>query len=107
MLVYVVIDEPNVEDQAHSSYASGVFSQIMGDILPYLNVFPIQELPEGEGQTEEQMAGEGLHQGEEPEEETQEEPRIPYETDEYVPQETAEDGSLISSGIPAELPGRR
>ena len=105
VLVYVVIDEPNVEDQAHSSYASGVFSQIMGDILPYLNVFPIQELPEGEGQTEEQMAGEGLHQGEEPEEETQEEPQIPYETDEYVPQETAEDGSLISSGIPAELPG--
>ena len=29
-LVYVVIDEPHVEDQAHSSYASSVFSQIMG-----------------------------------------------------------------------------
>ena len=42
----MVIDEPHVEDQAHSSYASSVFSQIMGDILPYLNVFPTTDLPE-------------------------------------------------------------
>ncbi len=40
VLVYVVIDQPHVDDQAHSTFASGVFSQIMSDILPYLNVFP-------------------------------------------------------------------
>ncbi len=40
VLVYVVIDQPHVEDQAHSTFASNVFSQIMSDILPYLNVFP-------------------------------------------------------------------
>ncbi len=40
VLVYVVIDQPHVEDQAHSTFASGVFSQIMQDILPYLNIFP-------------------------------------------------------------------
>ena len=40
VLVYVTVDTPHVEDQPHSTYASGVFSKIMGDILPYLNVFP-------------------------------------------------------------------
>ena len=44
VLVYVTVDTPHVEDQPHSTYASGVFSKIMGDILPYLNVFPSVDL---------------------------------------------------------------
>lgn len=38
VLVYVVVDEPNVLDQAHSSYAQEITHNIFAQILPYLNV---------------------------------------------------------------------
>ena len=42
LLVYVVIDTPNLpgKEQAHSTFATGVFQKIMAEALPYLNVFP-------------------------------------------------------------------
>lgn len=42
VLVYVVLDTPHLEgkEQAHSTFASEFFSKIMGEILPYMNVFP-------------------------------------------------------------------
>ncbi|MEG0688805.1 MAG: penicillin-binding transpeptidase domain-containing protein [Hungatella sp.] len=117
VLVYVVIDEPNTEDQAHSTFASAVFSQIMGDILPYLNVFPTQDLPpvseevqgqlpEAEGITNPTMVPEGETTPETSEsaEETKPE-KLPYDTEEFVPVETGEDGSEISSALPGNLPG--
>lgn len=106
VLVYVAIDEPAVEDQAHSSYASGVFSQIMGDILPYLNIFPTTELPSEDPEVQSQLPKEeGITEkpadGEPQETEA---PKLPYDTEEYVPQETAEDGSMIFMDIPGTLP---
>lgn len=65
VLVYVVVDRPHVENQAHSTYASGIFQKIMKDTLPYLNIFPdtdlntplssegAEKLPEQEGITSE------------------------------------------------------
>lgn len=65
VLVYVVVDEPHVADQPHSTYASVIFQKIMTEILPYLNIFPDIEvapttpageeakLPEQEGITSE------------------------------------------------------
>lgn len=44
VLVYVVIDEPHVADQAHSTYASQVFQKIMSETLPYLDVFSDTEI---------------------------------------------------------------
>lgn len=38
VMVYVVIDEPNVEYQANSGYATQLASQIMTDIFPYLGI---------------------------------------------------------------------
>lgn len=38
VVVYVVVDEPNVADQAHSTYAQLICKNIMSQILPYLNV---------------------------------------------------------------------
>lgn len=101
VLVYVAIDEPHVEDQAHSTYASGVFQKIMKDILPYLNIFPTIDyevtseelgvtLPESEGITD----NTGETQPAEPEE------TKVYETEEYVAPEMEND-----SGIPARIPG--
>jgi len=40
VVVYVVIDEPNVADQPHSTFAQEVFSEIMEEILPYMNIYP-------------------------------------------------------------------
>ena len=103
VLVYVTIDTPHVEDQPHSSYASGVFGKIMAEILPYLNVFPESEpentsgdraegLPEREGITD---PGTGSFV---PEEAETQEAKV-YETDEYI-----EPAGETGGGIPAQLP---
>ncbi len=99
VLVYVVIDEPHVEDQAHSTYASAVFSQIMGDILPYLNVFPEITLETSEEIAAQLPAEEGISDipGGGQAEETQA-PKV-YDTEEYVSPEVGQD-----SGIPDSVP---
>lgn len=38
--VYVVVDEPNAENQASSSYAQKIYKNIMQELMPYLNIFP-------------------------------------------------------------------
>lgn len=43
IVIYVVIDEPNVEDQATSSYAQILASDILEEALPYLGVTTIAE----------------------------------------------------------------
>ena len=48
VVVYVVIDEPNVDDQPHSSFAQEVAKGIFTEILPYMNVFRTEELSEEE-----------------------------------------------------------
>ncbi len=42
--IYVIIDEPNTEDQAHSSYAQHLCREILEEILPYMNIYPDEEL---------------------------------------------------------------
>ncbi len=51
VLIYVVIDEPNVADQPHSTYAMEVCNKIMTEVLPYLNVFPEEVEVEEESDT--------------------------------------------------------
>jgi stage V sporulation protein D (sporulation-specific penicillin-binding protein) len=43
VLVYVIIDEPNVEKQSDSTLASNLCKDIMTEILPYLNIFPTND----------------------------------------------------------------
>ena len=40
LVVYVVVDEPNEADQAHSSYAQEIVSHIFEQALPYIGVTP-------------------------------------------------------------------
>ena len=42
LLCYVIVDEPNLpgEEAAHSSFASGIFSKIMAEALPAMNIYP-------------------------------------------------------------------
>ena len=43
IVIYAVVDEPNVEDQAHSSYAQNLVREILKEALPYLNIYPDEE----------------------------------------------------------------
>ena len=40
VVIYVVVDEPNVEDQANSTYPQYIAQGILSELLPYLNVKP-------------------------------------------------------------------
>ncbi len=42
LLCYVIVDEPNLpgEEAAHSSFASTIFSKIMAEALPAMNIYP-------------------------------------------------------------------
>lgn len=40
VLCYVLVDEPQVPDPSSSSYASRLFSEIMTEVLPYMDIFP-------------------------------------------------------------------
>ena len=39
VMIYVVVDEPNVEDQAHSTFATEFSSEVMKEILPLLGLY--------------------------------------------------------------------
>lgn len=44
LVIYCIIDQPNTRDQAHSSYAQNVVREILEEVLPYLNIYPDEEL---------------------------------------------------------------
>ncbi len=48
VVVYVIVNEPNVADQAHSYIATNVVNAIMKDIFPFLDIYPDKEV-KGEG----------------------------------------------------------
>ena len=51
LVVYVVIDEPNVEDQAHSTYATEFTSSLLKDVLPLLGIYPDKKLAKSQKDT--------------------------------------------------------
>ncbi len=105
VLVYVIIDTPHVADQPHSTFASNIFSQIMNEILPYMNIFPevteeITEditgiLPDDEG-----IAAPAQPVEEEEVQEIPQETRV-YETEEYI-QWSDEDEYELPDNVLAE-----
>lgn len=44
LVIYVVIDEPNVDDQPHASYATGVVKNILTEVLPYMHMERTEEM---------------------------------------------------------------
>lgn len=51
VVVFAVVDEPNVEDQAHSTYATEIVRAIMKDTFPFLNIYPTGETEEEDNKT--------------------------------------------------------
>ena len=108
LFVYVVVDVPGFppgDQQAHSSFASGIFSKIMAEALPYLNVFPDGDLPEESLDANGQTPSEGINTpasetGENGDnDQTQpEETTKASETDEYM---DIDGGSGIPDAVPA------
>jgi stage V sporulation protein D (sporulation-specific penicillin-binding protein) len=56
VVIYVVVDEPNTEDQATSSYAQYIAQGILSELLPYLNILP-DDTTDGEAGTTELWEG--------------------------------------------------
>ena len=46
VVIYVVVDRPNVEEQADSSYAQYIAQAILAEVLPYMNIYPDEETEE-------------------------------------------------------------
>ena len=103
VLCYVIVDTPHTADQPHSTYASGIFHNIMAEILPYLNVYPstpenedgsaAEGLPESEGITDNTVT-EAAEAPAEPET-----PSIEYDTEESLAPGAGEDLPGQPAGI--------
>ena len=55
ILIYTVVDTPNVESQASSSYAQYLAQAILSEVLPYMNI------PQDEETTEETVLWQGFY----------------------------------------------
>ncbi len=44
LVIYCVIDQPNTSDQPHSNFAQNVVREILKEVLPYMNIYPDEEL---------------------------------------------------------------
>lgn len=69
LLIYAIVDEPNVEEQAHSTYAQEIVKNILTEILPYMNIFPDEEQTKPEDVTGKDGQSETGGNGDNPEEE--------------------------------------
>jgi len=60
VVCYVIVDSPNVDNKASSAYACQLFSAIMTEALPYLDIFPQTEedVAAYEAQVQQQAAAE-------------------------------------------------
>ena len=72
VVLYVVVDEPNAPKQSTSSFAQEIWKNIMKQALPYLNIYPTEEIPEdmkAEVEAEQAAAAEAAASDEESSEE--------------------------------------
>ena len=44
LVIYCIVDVPNADDQAHSYYAMNIAREILEEVLPYMNIYPDEEL---------------------------------------------------------------
>ncbi len=43
LMIYCVVDEPNVEEQFHSTFAQNIVREILEEVLPYMNIYRDEE----------------------------------------------------------------
>lgn len=70
VVLYVVVDEPNIEKQSSCPYAREIWKNIMKEALPYLNIYPTEEIPEDmKAEVEAEQAAAAEQEAEEEEQE--------------------------------------
>lgn len=87
LVIYVIIDEPHVEDQSHSSFATKFASQILKEVLPFLGIYKesgssnsVQTTQDDSQQAEEANGGGGQQEDDE-ETVSTEDPEVPDNND--------------------------
>ena len=48
LMIYCFVDEPNSQDQPHSTFAQNIVREILEEVLPYMNIYPDEDLVEGQ-----------------------------------------------------------
>lgn len=43
LVIYCVVDEPNAEEQYHSTFAQNITREILEEVLPYMNIYRDEE----------------------------------------------------------------
>ena len=100
-VIYVVIDSPNVEDQAHSSFAQQIARDIMTEVLPYMNIFPDMEVQQSNPSVP--AEGESVEAVPQTQENAGEAVPQTQQAGEAVPQETTQEGSVFDEDMPFPL----
>lgn len=57
IVIYCVIDRPNVADQPHATYATGIVKSVLTEILPYLHISRTEEMTIAEQEEAENLLG--------------------------------------------------
>lgn len=96
VVCYVLVDNPDVQDNGSSSYACKLFSAIMSEALPYLDIFPTKDVPSGEPNTGEPNAGEPNTGNTQPEPIT---PPENHEGETSAPYSPSEDENYSGGGV--------
>ena len=113
VLVYVVVDEPNVEYQPDSRYAQWLGRDVMQEILPYLGLYPDEphdpddshfryDFDNKEGKTPEQLAREALESEDDEEEDEEDEDGEDYDEDDEAGEPVTETAADINVPEPQD-----
>ncbi len=72
IVIYCVVDRPNVAKQAHATYATGIVKNILTEVLPYMHIAKTEEMTIAEQEEVDKILG-NIVQGDTSEEENGEE----------------------------------
>ncbi len=69
--IYCVVDRPNVANQAHATYATGIVKNILTEVLPYLHIAKTEEMTIAEQEEVDKLLGNIVQGNPEPENENE------------------------------------
>lgn len=64
IVVYCVVDRPNVADQPHAYYATGIVKNVLTEVLPYVHISRTEEMTIAEQEEAEKVLGNIVRQDE-------------------------------------------
>lgn len=95
IVIYCVVNEPNVTDQPHATYATGIVKNILTEVLPYLHISKTEEMTIAEQEEVENVLGNIVQEDGKEEDENTEGENSEDEDDD------ASEGAEGEKGVPA------